>query len=422
MNRRATLKGSQPARRRPLATRLSLADSVVVAAKQLDIVKQPAASPQLDEPSRRRARREVVLEARHDGGLGRFRAHPDVVTLVQAIATPRRLGDVVSAPFNSRIEEVVAKLILDGFVKVRVDGEFVSGAAAFDCLYGPPPSPKPNGPCERLSLRAAEYGEQLLPRRIGDLAGRLYRYNSIPAGPRWSSRLSSFTASRDYLAIDAPVIARAGRSHHWALVADPTDDFPWFAWTARSAAAHTMKEKALRARAKPRPMFKLYVSVRPEHARAALHAVAPELFRSPAIAFKIGAGVHGVLRPDRMVAYFWSYEGLAEIAGRLRTRLAGLPAHGVPLTASLGADGALSWAIDPPAASSENAVMRRQSWRLAIAGRLAGALTAAGALNSAKLSASRFALARLRLDGIDLLDPDPASAVQALLPLRVLRS
>lgn len=174
-------------------------------------------------------------------------------------------------------------------------------------------------------------------------------------------------------------------------------------------------------RPKPRPMYKLYVSVRPEHARAALHAVGPELFRSPAIALKIGAGVHGVLRPDRMVVYFRSHGELAEVAASLSPMLAGLPAQGVPFTASVGDDGVLSWGIDPPAASSADA-MQRQSWRFHIAGRLAAALVGASATSGAELSPSRFALARLQLDGIDLFDPDPVSALQALLPMRVPRS
>jgi len=417
------LSAGNSGRLQRLAPRYSLAESTIVAADWFDVVERSGRSTRSAEARRRhRGVREVILWPRAGAPFGRLRVHPNIVGFIRAISAPARLSDVVSAPLDPRLELAVAKLILDGVVKVKVGSDFLSGAAAFDHLYDFPPVSEPVGPAERLSVRAAEYGEQLLPRSAADLAAKLYRYNSIPAGPRWTSRLPTFDATRDYLGIDGPAIARAARSHGWTFSISPTEQFHWFGWTPRVHDARSPTQDAPRATQKPRPIYKLYISVRAEHARAALEAVAPELFSSPAIALKIGAGVHGVLRPDKMVAYFWSRAKLAETAARLQPLVAGLPAHGVPFTASIGADGVLSWGIDPPVVSSDDAVVRRHSWRSRVAGRLAAALISAGAPGRSGLSASRFALARLRLDGIDLLDPDPVSALGALTPMRASRS
>src|SRR5439155_4976616 len=171
----------------------------------------------------------------------------------------------------------------------------------------------------------------------------------------------SAAAVCDYLGVASPELGRAARTHRWTASVIPNDQFPWFGWMP---AAHLRRSRAAGAPSTKRiykPVYKLYVSARPECARDALLVAAPEVFRSRALALKTGAGLHGVLRPDKMVAYFRSHDDLADAAMRLRQQLRGLTAHGVPFTTSIGTDGLLSWGIDPPSASGDDPV-KRQSW------------------------------------------------------------
>jgi hypothetical protein len=335
-----------------------------------------------------------------------------VVKFLDMLSTPARLGDVVPDALHPGVQATVTKLILDGVLKVRVDGEFVCGVYAFARCLDSEKMPDPVGLAEQLSLRATQYGEQLLPRTPRELAARLYGYNSVPAGARWASRLPTVDATRHYLGVDTAEIARAARTTGWSPSIDPSGEFPWFGWMAREATLPATKNG--RTALKPRPVYKLYISVRPDHARAALAASAPEVFRSRAIALKIGAGVHGVLRPDKMVAYFRSYRDLEQAAASLDARLCELPAQGVPFTASISDNGALSWGIDPAVHLTEDPIPRH-SWRLRIVGRLATGLASVESTPTAGLP-SRFALARLRLDGIDLLTPNPVAALDAVTP------
>ena len=90
--------------------------------------------------------------------------------------------------------------------------------------------------------------------------------------------------------------------------------------------------------------------------------------------FKIGDDAGGLLRPDKMVAYFGAREELDDVGAALRARLAGCPAHGVPFTAGLGDDGLLSWGLDPPESERALSWLGRESWRLWLAAKLGAAI------------------------------------------------
>jgi hypothetical protein len=124
--------------------------------------------------------------------------------------------------------------------------------------------------------------------------------------------------------------------------------------------------------------------------------------RSASFSWKVGADVYGLLRPDKIVVYFERFADLQETAASLSERLKGCPAHGVPFTAQLGAAGLLSWGVDPPAEEDLRLPWpQRESWRLRICNRLAAALVLAKRSQQPRISASLFALERLRLEGID---------------------
>jgi hypothetical protein len=144
---------------------------------------------------------------------------------------------------------------------------------------------------------------------------------------------------------------------------------------------------------------------------AAFGATLDVLHESAVSCFKIGAEVFGLLRPDKLVAYFPSADDLHRAADGLRARLAGCAAHGVPFTASLTEDGLLSWGMDPPRDRRSPGLEQLESWRLWVTNRLATALVSARAARQSSIEPWQFALERVSLDGIDPTTWTPVSSI-----------
>ena len=118
-----------------------------------------------------------------------------------------------------------------------------------------------------------------------------------------------------------------------------------------------------------------------------------------------------MLRPDKLVAYFGSFEQLSLAAEQLARSLDGCPVHGVPFTAALTADGLLSWGLDPPAGERLLPWQTGESWRVWVAHRLAIALLAARGAGATAIEPWHFALERLALEGIDTGTWTPSAAL-----------
>lgn len=117
--------------------------------------------------------------------------------------------------------------------------------------------------------------------------------------------------------------------------------------------------------------YKLYVSPRPEALVMAFPVIATLFASMDVRAFKVGRGIEGLIRPDKIVAYFDTRPHLDAVTAALGMALAGCPVQGVPFTAEAGADGLLSWGTDPPPGGDA------LSWRSWVTKRLAAALVAA---------------------------------------------
>lgn len=138
---------------------------------------------------------------------------------------------------------------------------------------------------------------------------------------------------------------------------------------------------------------KLYVSPAPAALADAFPSIATVLDRMEVRAFKVGRGLGGLLRPDKIVAYFADRGHLAATAAALARALPGCPAQGVPFTAALAEDGLLSWGIDPPPGSEA------ASWRAWVTRRIAAALFAARpARGEAAVAAARRDLVATGID------------------------
>lgn len=308
-------------------------------------------------------------------------AAPQTAELFQSLATPARVERALLADEESAADLV--DLVLDGILEVESGDGFISGADALSLLGVSPP--EPGGALSGEALRHAQELETDDPRT---LAMALYCYHHIPISPFWRTRFAGPEAILAHLGADRGALRRI-LDRDWTMAEDTS---AWLGWRSALRPLHRDREHAT---------YKLYVSPRPERIRDAFEALVRVLTAVPAT-FKTGSSAAGLLRPDKLVAYFATREELDEAAAMLRRDLAGCDAHGVPFTAALDASGLLSWGADPPESERVLPWLQRDSWRLWVVQRLGGAMALAkGARTTSAVEPWRFALARIQRLGVD---------------------
>ncbi|MFL6194774.1 MAG: hypothetical protein ACJ75H_11430 [Thermoanaerobaculia bacterium] len=319
-----------------------------------------------------------VLRPAGDRGLGARSVDRDTALLFLTLREPGPLPAYVRSMLGAEAAVTVARLVADGVLEVERDGAFVSGPAALETDGGP----EGDGRLARLSVEALRYGQALAAMAVDDarlLSWRLYGYNQRPLTPAWKRRWPSPEAVERDLGI------ASGLDRRWVS----SGRAGWLSWQARNQ----------EPRAAGGPTWKLYVSPVPEALAESFGEIVEALARGRASQFKIGSDAAGLLRPDKIVAYFPSFERLSQAAAVVTERLAGVPAQGVPFTSEISGDGLLSWGLDPPGA---------ESWRLWLTHRLARALLSA---RSAAGEPWRLALERVRLEGVDTATWTPGARV-----------
>ena len=281
----------------------------------------------------------------------------------------------------------VIDLVLDGILEIESGDGFVSGADALPILC-----PRQ---CEteiaQLSRDALLHAQDLETTESHALTLALYFYNRIPLSTFWKTRFASRETILAHVGADRGPL-RALLEREW-FAASAEESPYWLSWSSRSSLPHDPNAVT----------YKLYVSPRPERIRDAFEVVARVLSEFAGTAFKIGDSAAGLLRPDKIVAYFVSREQLSDAADVFKRELAGCDAHGVPFTAGLDDTGLLSWGVDPPSNDRALSWLSRDSWRLWVAQRLGAAMSVAKLARSANaVEPWRFAVERARRHGIDV--------------------
>lgn len=315
-----------------------------------------------------------------------------VAELFRTLAVPSRVDGTILG------ESELVDLVLDGILEVESGGEFVCGADALPVVCPPLPDLDAHGATARLSREALLYAQDLATQEPQALAMALYFYNRIPLSAFWKTRFATADAILAQLGVDAARLDREWIAAH--------DSPGWFGWMSRNAVRREPGEVT----------WKLYVSPRPERIRDAFDVVVRTLPVVRATSFKVANTAAGMLRPDKLVAYFASREDLTEAAETLGRELAGCEAQGVPFTASLDGSGLLSWAVDPPDDDRALRWLSRSSWRLWLVQRLGAALsialsTAKPARSTAAVEPWRFALERARRHGVDVETWTPSATL-----------
>jgi hypothetical protein len=336
----------------------------------------------------------VVRPLSRDSGLSAKSVDRDTALLLLTLREPGPLPAYVRAALGEAAARTVARLVADGVLEIERDGAFVSGAAAMELFPETAGGGKAAGRLAELSLAALRYGQALAVDDPHLLSWRLYVYNHRPLTPRWQRLLPSREAAERYLGIAAGGACRKLLERRWA----PTGSALWLSWRARSGGA---------AEPAAGPVWKLYVSPLPEALPEAFPVVLEALAAGRATHFKAGAAAAGLLRADKIVAYFPSFERLAAAAEAVARRLDGTPVQGVPFTSEIGAGGLVSWGVDP---ADDAAGGEGESWRQWLTYRLARGLLSARAA-AAGVEPWRFAVERLRLEGVDTESWTPGALV-----------
>ncbi|MGQ7094339.1 hypothetical protein ACUOBA_38005, partial [Escherichia coli] len=106
---------------------------------------------------------------------------------------------------------------------------------------------------------------------------------------------------------------------HWAKVSERPSHEGWMVWRSRQKRASLSESTGT---------YKLYLSPHCEFLQEAFSAMLDVLTEVKVPIFKIGSDVYGMLRPDKMVAYFTNYEELQETAHKIgceRNPMSGAP-------------------------------------------------------------------------------------------------
>jgi hypothetical protein len=331
-----------------------------------------------------------VLRPRNNARLTMKSVSKETALLLMTLQTISPLPQYAIAALGSQCDSVIGQMVLDGILEIEAEGQMLSGPAALESVLGRREAAKTETLLAALSLRALEYADALGTADPPTLSQRLYAYNRVPASPRWRRLLSDDAAVSRHLGTESQRLARM-LSSSWVRVPSDAKGNGWTVWQSRRATLH---RNAMAT-------YKLYVSPACAELPAAFAATVEGLSRSASFEWKVGKNVFGLLRPDKIVAYFSEFADLQETAAHLAAKLEGCPAQGVPFSAEMGGGGLLSWGIDPPAEDHSVPWLERESWRVRICNRLAATLALAKTSKQKGMPAARFALERMRLDGID---------------------
>lgn len=343
--------------------------------------------------------REALAELRKDPDFyGILRPHPgdtaasalgvksvdrETALLFLTLREPGALPAYMRTMLGDGALRVVARLVADAILEVEEEGRFLAGAPAL-ALFGERRTGNGGGGrLAEISLAALRYAQDLAEDDPLALSFRLYGYNRRPLTPAWKRLLPKGENVLAWLGIGPRGPRRSLLDRSWERTGGSTEW--WLSWRSRQDGDLSGGGAT----------WKLYISPVPEALPESFGDILEALAAAKAAQFKVGADALGILRADKIVSYFPSFERLAAAAEALEARLSGIPAQGVPFTSEIGGAGLLSWGVDPP--REETSFGGGESWRLWLTHRLSRALLSA----RSEPEPWRFALERVRLEGVD---------------------
>lgn len=329
-----------------------------------------------------------VLRPRGDNNLTIKLLSTDTAQLLLGLADVMPLPEHVVDALGEQCDRFVAKMVLDDILAVEVNGQMLSGPAAMDVVEPNAKAPHRGGYIAALSRAALAYASALDEASVLELSQKLYFYNRHPVSDAWRQLFPTRSAVKSALGLRRRAMRSLLRTHWFEL---PTQQRGgWIAWQSRHPALQS-----------GHPTFKLYVSPMGTAVASVMLPCIEAATHFGAFLWKVGGNADGLLRPDKFILYFEHFDHLKAAEEYIAERIRGCPSHGVPFTGELEPGGLLSWGIDPPHARSSVPWLGQESWRARICAILASALVVAKRANRDRVSSTRFALQRCRLEGID---------------------
>jgi hypothetical protein len=312
----------------------------------------------------------------------------DAALLFLTLREPACVPHLLTSLFGTNSEPHVRKLVLDGVFEIEHEGRFLSGASALQLLGGV--AAEVTTRISKLSNDAIIYAAALEGLTVSETAARLYMFNRAPCTPALQRKFASNEQLISYL-VGHTALARQLASRWVREVSQGS----WLFWRT------------------PEPMapldFKLYISPTVDALPDAFRLILETFTQIKCTCFKVGITAFGLVRPDKLVAYFARLDDLQQAAELFRASAAGISAQGVPFTAVIDPEGLVSWGMDPPRFDQPLGFREHQSWREWITERIA--VYTFAAKNGAAQNKVEFVLERLSLDGIDTTTWTPNLAI-----------
>lgn len=285
---------------------------------------------------------------------------------------------VLERPTAPAPADVVDRLVVDGVLERRRDEGWTTGPAADGAALAPGDAHE-----------AVRHAARLLDAGVHDvdvLARRLYVHGTLPATARWRAAPAGADATTHRLLLGRPQVRavldgwRHGSDAHWVR---------W--WHPGTGPRRLLQDKA-------------YVCVPPDHLpdafAATVSALAAHVPPGDAAAVKVGTGLRGALRPDRLVVHGLRPAAVDALARAVDDACGDVGPTPLPFTGRPGsrvrtgtdpADPPLAW-LSP-------------SWRSHVCRLVARALLDAGDADDPTAAVA----ARLRADGVDPVRWEPVA-------------
>jgi hypothetical protein len=298
---------------------------------------------------------------------------------------------------EQKINSTIVQLVLDSIVEIEYNGNFVSGSAAIKAIFGETLFETSLVPdhLSQLSMEAIQYGLLLRNLDMRSLSYRLYTFNTTPWDEFAKSKFNADSSVKEFLFCYADNEINNLLNQYWEPD-DLSEEKYWLSWKKMAAG----KNYCI---AQDKPTFKLYISPGIHDLPKLFYQLIHVLSASQTLSFKIGNTVQGLLRPDKMVAYFESKKALMETAALLKKELTGYTPQGVAFTAQIDETGILSWGVDPPVTDILSTI-EAGSWRLKVTDQLALAIVQAQADQLSFGESVQFIQAKLLSVGINTED------------------
>lgn len=255
----------------------------------------------------------------------------------------------------NELELLLCNLIENSLLVLDVGSKSYSGNEAFSKLYKLHSFEKntTNSIVSKLSFQAVYYGYNLNENRVQDLAAKLYHFNTLPST---GERLKLFKSKSTSEIFNLKQIF----GDEFLKYFNMNENEYWLYFSVKKVYGQVSANNT----------YKLYVSPQPEFFRECCEVLAKFIPESTSFSFKLGVGLQGILRPDKIVVYFSSKNEMLAFAKKLIKNMDDIKAQAIPFTVQLDRKGLISWGVDPPRIKT-NIFWEQSSWRVWLTSKIA---------------------------------------------------